>query len=35
MKTKFIPIDYDYFDWQGRNYTKIIGRNEKGQRMMK
>ena len=33
MKTDFIPIDYDYFDWRGRNYVKIIGRNEKGQRV--
>ena len=28
MKFQFIPIDYDYFDFQGRNYIKIIGRNE-------
>ena len=33
MKTQFIPIDYDYFDFNGRNYTKIIGRNEKGKRI--
>ncbi len=33
MKTDFIPIDYDYFDFQGRNYTKIIGRNSKGKRI--
>ena len=33
MKTKFIPIDYDYFDWEGRNYAKIIGRNDKDQRI--
>ena len=31
--TKFIPIDYDYFDWQGRNYIKITGRNEKNKRV--
>ncbi len=33
MKTNFVPIDYDYFDWQGRNYVKIIGRDEKGKRI--
>ena len=33
MKTTFIPIDYDYFDFQGRNYTKIIGRDDKGKRV--
>ena len=33
MKTEFIPVDYDYFDFEGRNYTKIIGRNEKGKRI--
>ncbi len=29
----FIPIDYDYFDFEGRNYAKIIGRNSKGKRV--
>ncbi|MCL6500670.1 MAG: DNA-directed DNA polymerase [Candidatus Pacearchaeota archaeon] len=29
----FMPIDYDYFDWQGRNYVKIIGRDDKGKRV--
>ncbi len=33
MKTDFIPIDYDYFDFKGRNYIKIIGRNSKGKRI--
>ncbi|MBU4069851.1 MAG: DNA-directed DNA polymerase [Nanoarchaeota archaeon] len=33
MKTEFIPIDYDYFDFNGRNYAKIIGRNAKGKRV--
>ena len=33
MKMEFMPIDYDYFDFQGRNYAKIIGRNEKGKRV--
>ena len=33
METQFIPIDYDYFDFQGRNYAKIIGRNSKGNRV--
>jgi len=33
MKTDFIPIDYDYFDFQGRNYVKIIGRDSQGKRV--
>jgi DNA polymerase I/DNA polymerase-2 len=33
MKKEFIPVDYDYFDWHGRNYAKIIGRDEKGKRI--
>ncbi|MDD3150989.1 MAG: DNA-directed DNA polymerase, partial [Candidatus Gastranaerophilales bacterium] len=33
MDTTFIPIDYDSFDFEGRNYIKIIGRNEKGNRL--
>lgn len=34
MKTTFIPIDYDYFDWKGRNYARIVGRNEEGKRVL-
>ena len=30
---EFIPIDYDYFDFGGRNYIKIIGRDELGKRV--
>ncbi len=33
MKTDFIPIDYDYFDFKGKNYAKVIGRNSKGKRI--
>jgi len=33
MKINFIPIDYDYFDFQGRNHVKIIGRDDKGKRV--
>ncbi len=33
MKTDFIPIDYNYFDYEGRNYIKIIGRNSDGKRV--
>jgi DNA polymerase elongation subunit (family B) len=29
MEIEFIPIEYDYFDWQGRNYVRIIGRDNK------
>jgi DNA polymerase I/DNA polymerase-2 len=33
MKIEFIPTDYDYFDFEGRNYIRIYGRNEKGMRV--
>ena len=33
MQTSFIPIDYNYFDFDGRNCIKIIGRDEKGKRV--
>lgn len=33
MKTHFTPIDYDYFDFEGKNYAKIIGRDSKGKRI--
>ncbi|MEK6913712.1 MAG: DNA polymerase domain-containing protein [Nanoarchaeota archaeon] len=33
MKLEFLPIDYDYFDFQGRNYVKIIGRDKSGKRV--
>ncbi len=33
METDFIPIDYDYFDFQGRNFIRIIGRNSDGKRI--
>ena len=33
MKTKFIPVDYSYFDFEGRNHIKIIGRDEKSKRV--
>lgn len=33
METDFLPIDYDHFDFEGRNYIKIFGRNSKNQRI--
>ncbi|MBU2104445.1 MAG: DNA-directed DNA polymerase [Nanoarchaeota archaeon] len=33
MKTEFIPVDYDYFDFEGKNYAKLIGRDRKGKRV--
>jgi len=32
MEANFIPIDYDYFDYNGQNYAKIIGRTDKGEK---
>lgn len=34
METKFIPLDYSYFDWHGRNYIEIIGRTKEGKRVV-
>ncbi|MEM4326204.1 MAG: DNA-directed DNA polymerase [Candidatus Pacearchaeota archaeon] len=31
--TTFIPIDYDYFDFNEKNYVKIIGRSVEGKRV--
>jgi DNA polymerase, archaea type len=33
MKLKFMPLDYSYFDFNGKNVILIIGRNEKGKRI--
>jgi DNA polymerase I/DNA polymerase-2 len=33
METSFIPIDYDYFDFQGKNYIQLIGKNSKCQKI--
>ena len=33
METDFIPVDYDHFDFEDRNYIKIFGRNSKNQRI--
>jgi DNA polymerase, archaea type len=33
MKTEFAPVDYDYFDFNGKNYVKLIGRNNKGEKI--
>ena len=33
MEMKFIPIDYDYFDYEGRNFARIFGRNKEGKKV--
>ena len=33
MKQEFLPIDYNSFDYNGKNHIQIFGRNEKGQRI--
>jgi len=30
---RFIPIDYDYFDYEGRNFARIFGRNKEGKKV--
>ncbi|MFA5855895.1 MAG: DNA-directed DNA polymerase [Candidatus Pacearchaeota archaeon] len=29
---EFIPIDYDYFDFEGKNYARIIGKTDKNKK---
>ena len=33
MEMRFIPIDYDYFDHEGRNFARIFGRNKEGKKV--
>ncbi len=33
VQINFIPLDYGYFDWQGHNYVRIIGRDDRGKRV--
>lgn len=33
MKIEFIPLHYNYFDFEGKNYAQIIGRDSKGKRV--
>ncbi|MEK6897265.1 MAG: DNA-directed DNA polymerase [Nanoarchaeota archaeon] len=33
MRTDFIPVDYDYFDFNDRNYIRMIGRDSHGKRL--
>lgn len=33
MLINFIPLDYDVFDFEGKNYVRIIGRDDKGKRV--
>ena len=33
MKIEFAPVDYDYFDFDGRNYVRLIGRTDKGKQV--
>lgn len=30
---EFLPIDYDYFDFQGRNFVKMVGRDGDGRKV--
>jgi len=33
MEFEFVPVDYDYFDFEGRNYVRLVGRNGKGEKV--
>jgi DNA polymerase elongation subunit (family B) len=30
---EFVPVDYDYFDFGGENYVRMVGRDEKGRKV--
>lgn len=31
---EFVPVDYDYFDFGGQNYVKMVGRDGNGKRVL-
>jgi len=33
MEFEFVPVDYDYFDFNGGNYVRMIGRDGKGDKV--
>lgn len=33
MKTNFIPLDYQPFDYEGKNYIQVFGRDENGKKV--
>lgn len=33
MKMRFVPVDYDYFDFEGKNYIRMVGRDDQGRRV--
>jgi DNA polymerase Pol2 len=33
MEIEFIPLDYDYFDFEGKNYAKIFGNTPSGKKV--
>jgi len=33
MEMNFVPVDYDYFDYGGKNFLKIFGRDDDGRRI--
>ncbi|MFH1238203.1 MAG: DNA-directed DNA polymerase [archaeon] len=33
MEFEFVPVDYDYFDFESKNYIRLIGRTEKGKKV--
>ncbi len=32
-KFEFVPVDYDYFDFAGENYVRMIGRDGEGKKV--
>ncbi len=30
---EFVPVDYDYFDFEGKNYVKMVGRDSEGKKI--
>ncbi|MFH1451915.1 MAG: DNA-directed DNA polymerase [archaeon] len=33
MEIKFVPVDFEPFDFEGKNYIKLVGRTDKGKKI--
>jgi len=33
MEFEFVPVDYDYFDFEGQNYVMLVGRTDRGDKV--
>ena len=33
MEFEFVPVDYDYFDFENKNIIRIVGRSSEGKKV--